>query len=449
MATRPLCRVLPGSVVSSARASSSDDGAATAVDIGADGDPLSVCILSYRSNPYSGGQGVYVRHLSRELVRQGHSVDVISGKPYPDLDPEVGLIKLPGENVVDEEKRLRAFEPGYLTDSKKLFEWASVLTGGFPEPYTFGERVVEYFEENGCPYDVVHDNQSLSYGLLELLDRGVPTVATIHHPITVDREADLRSIDGLATRLLTRRWYRFLKMQKTVASQLPHVITVSEAAKRRSVEDFGVSPEAARVVHNGIDTDLFEPRPEVESHEKRIMTTVSADVPLKGTHHLLRAFAQVNSADPGTELVVIGEFDEGGTTDELTRELGIRDAISTHSEVSYDRMVDLYASSALAVVPSIYEGFGLPAGEAMACGVALVSTTGGALPEVVGTAGELVEPGDPDALADAVIALLADPERRERLGRRGRERIESEFDWTETVHETVREYRCAIAHADG
>ena len=424
-------------------------GPADATDAGS-GEPLDVCLLSYRSDPYSGGQGVYVKYLSRALTDLGHSVDVISGKPYPDLDGDVRLVKLPGENVVDDLDRLGQFEPGYLADPTALYEWLSALTGGFPDPYAFGRRVLAHFETREPDYDVVHDNQSLCHALPELEDRGYPVVATVHHPITVDREVTLAEADGLQERLLVRRWYRFLRMQQAVVPQLSHVVTVSEAARDRTVADFGADPGAVRVVHNGIDTDVFEPRAvggETDrSAEYRLMTTVSADAPIKGVRYLLRAFAQVrDSVD--AELVVVGEFNEGGDADALVEDLGVGDAITTHSGISTDRLVDLYASADVAVVPSVYEGFGLPAGEAMACGVPVVSTDGGALPEVVGDAGVQVPARDAGALADAVVDLLDDPERRARLGRRGRERVVEQFDWERAARETARTYRQAL-HGD-
>ncbi|MFB6172512.1 MAG: glycosyltransferase family 4 protein [Haloarculaceae archaeon] len=452
----PLRRLVPGGLSLRTGQASSSGGAANAsaaatpaADATAeDADSLDVCLLSYRSDPYSGGQGVYVKYLSRALTAQGHDVDVISGRPYPDLDPDVDLVKLPGTNVVDETDRLRAFEPGFLADWTELFEWLSVLTGGFPEPYTFGERVVRHFRDHDPQYDVVHDNQSLCYGLLDLVDMGVPTVATIHHPITVDRDVALRAADGLGERLLTRRWFRFLGMQAEVAGRLPHVIAVSEASKETAVDDFGVASDGVAVVHNGIDAEGFRPLPDVERREGRIMTTVSADAPLKGTRYLLRAFAAVRDHPSDPELVVVGEFNEGGECERLVDDLGIADSVTTCSEITTERMVELYATAALAVVPSLYEGFGLPAGEAMACGVPVVASTGGGLPEVVGDAGLTVPPGDVEALAGAVRRLLDDAALRERLGENGRDRVRTEFDWAAAARETVAVYREAIADAD-
>lgn len=411
-------------------------------------DPLSVCLLSYRSDPYSGGQGVYVEHLSRALVEAGHAVDVISGRPYPDLDPRVDLIELPGAGVFEAESNVGAFRPAFLTQPTKLYEWASALTGGFPEPYAFGRRVVRYFETHETDYDVIHDNQSLCYGLVELVDRGYPVVATVHHPITVDRELALDHADGWVARALVRRWYRFLRMQAAVARELPHVIAVSRASKRRAVEDFGIPPESATVIHNGIDTDRYAPV-ERDRRPGLIATTISSDVPLKGLRYLLQAFARVRRDDPRAELLVMGDLDDDGETGRLIDRLGIEAAIDCRGRVDDQEMVELYASAALAVVPSLYEGFGLPAAEAMACGVPLVATTGGALPEVVGDAGVLVPPGDVGALAHGIRSLLADPARRERLGAAARERVRSSFDWAETARRTAECYRRAIADVEG
>lgn len=456
MVMRSLRRLLAGNASASLATSSgvatssgaSETGAAAAADAAAASmdtdEPLDVCLLSYRSDPHSGGQGVYVKYLSRALTDLGHSVDVVSGKPYPDLDDDVTLVELPGENVVDDLDRIGQFELSYLGDPLAFYEWASALTGGFPDPYAFGRRVVSYFEEREPSYDVVHDNQSLCHGLTTLRERGYPVVATIHHPITVDRDLALDEADGLRESLLTRRWYRFLRMQGEVVRDLSHVVSVSESAGDRAVSDFGIDPEAVRVVHNGIDTELFAPRRvDPPSDRFRVMTTVSADSPLKGARYLLSAFAKLRE-HVDAELVVVGEFDDGGTTDRLVDELDVGDAIRTHSAISHDRMVELYGTADVAVVPSLFEGFGLPAGEAMACGVPVVATRGGALPEVVGDAGVLVPPGDADALADAISSLAEAPKRRARLARRGRQRVLAAFDWERAARETVTEYRRAI-----
>jgi len=353
-------------------------------------------------------------------------------------------VKLPGENVVDELDRLGQFEPSYLRDPLALYEWLSALTGGFPDPYVFGRQVVDYFEEHQPAYDVVHDNQSLCHGLHTLRERGHPVVATVHHPITVDRDAALEAADDWTERLLIRRWHSFLRMQRDVVQELP-VLTVSESAKHRTVTDFGADPESIRVVHNGIDTELFEPvdrAPDPDPDRPRVMTTVSADVPLKGTRHLLEAFATVCETIDA-ELVVVGEFDEGGDCERLVSELGLADAIETHSEISYERMVELYGSADVAVVPSIYEGFGLPAGEGAGLWRPRSSRPPAGLPEVVGDAGVLVEPGDSTRWPGPFATCSRTTSGAERSANRD-ERIVAEFDWERAARETVQTYRNAI-----
>ncbi|MFB6344810.1 MAG: glycosyltransferase family 4 protein [bacterium] len=410
--------------------------------------PLNICLLSYRSSPYSGGQGIYVKYLTRELSRRGHQVDVISGKPYPELDDSVNLIQLPGLNLYERESRLSAFSLDFLRDRNDLYEWLSVITGGFPEPYTFGQRVLNHLDSTEKNYDVIHDNQSLSKALVPLLENGYPVVSTIHHPITVDRQLDLSAAEDWGESLLIRRWYSFLSMQTEVAQDLPEIICVSESSKRRAINDFGIESNQASVVYNGIDTDLFRPLESVDEVPRRIMTTASADVPLKGLKYLLKAVARLKPDFPELELIVVGEPDSGSETDLLVTDLGIESSVEFFSEITHERMVELYASASLAVSPSLYEGFGLPAGEAMACGVPLVSTSGGALPEVVGDSGVIVPPANPSALAHAIGNLLLNPNKRKTLGRRGRQRILENFSWDEAAKKTESIYRRTIDRAN-
>ncbi len=412
------------------------------------GEFLNICLLSYRSNPFSGGQGVYVRYLSRELTRLGHSVDVISGRPYPNLPQDVNLIKLPGLSLFEAEDRLKAFKASFFTNPTDLFEWFSVTTGGFPEPYTFGRRVIQFFRENNPDYDLIHDNQSLSYGLQDLREAGYPIVSTIHHPITIDRRLDLEEIDNLGERLLIRRWYNFLNMQSTVASSLNEIICVSESSRRQTVSDFGVEREDTNVIHNGIDTHRFRPKFDPDDKAQRLITTASADVPLKGLKYLIVALDELRDEFSSLKLDVVGELNEGGSTESLIDKLDLNDRITFHTHIPHEQLVELYGQARVAVCPSLYEGFGLPAGEAMACEVPLVSTTGGALPEVVGPSGRLVQPGNSQALASGIRFFLNNPTARKRHAQQGRRRIQQQFSWTRAARQTETIYRRAIRRAN-
>lgn len=407
----------------------------------ADARPLNICLLGYRSHPHCGGQGVYLHYLSKALVEAGHRVDVISGQPYPELDPRVRLIKMPGLNLYEHDNPTRALKFKHLLSWADFYEWFGKLTGGFVEPYTFGRRVARYLRRHGASYDVVHDNQSLCYGLLDIEKAGLPVVATIHHPITRDRQLALDAAPDWFYRLLVRRWHSFLGMQIKVSRKLKHLVTVSTQSLNDIVAQFGVAPQQLKLIYNGIDTSIFTPQPGVEQNPMRIMTTASADQPLKGLRFLLQAMALLRARYPALELLVVGKLKAGGATETLLEELQLQDCVRFVSGISNEEMVHHYASAGMVVCPSLYEGFGLPAGEAMACGVPVISSDGGALPEVVGDAGIVVPAGDSGALVRAIEQLLQSAELRDSLGKAGRRRIEEQFSWQVAAQRLVAYYR--------
>jgi len=409
--------------------------------------PLRVALLGYRSQPHTGGQGIYLRYLSKALVEAGHAVDVISGPPYPHLDPRVRLIELPSLDLF--QHGLLSLRPRHLRSLTNILEWTSKLTGGFAEPYTFGRRAVKYLREHGHNYDLVHDNQSLSYGMLQIQEMGLPLVTTVHHPITSDLRIALQAARSWYERLLIRRWHAFLSMQRKVITRLHNVVTVSDCSRQDIARDFGLQPAGIGLVHNGIDTEVFRPLPEIARRPQRLMATCSADAPLKGTRFLLRAYARLLERYPELELLLVSRPKPGGTTEKLVHRLGIAERVRFVSGISTEQMVAYYAEATIAVVPSVYEGFGLPAGEAMACGVPVVSTDGGALPEVVGDAGVIVPARSVDALAEAIHELLQDPGRRDELGAMGRQRILERFCWRVCAREMTAYYRQVLASADG
>ncbi len=406
---------------------------------------LKICLTGYRSNPYSGGQGIYIKFLSKALVDAGHSVDVISGEPYPELDARVRLIKLPGLNLFEAKNHITALRPKHLLSYTDFFEWFSMLTGGFPEPYTFGRRLVQYFKRHQPDYDIVHDNQCLGYGMLQLQKMGVPVITTIHHPITSDRRIALQSADTWKLRLLIKRWHFFLNMQKKVVKQLDNLVTVSRASRQDIATDFAIAETNLHIVHNGIDTAMFKPMATIEPDEFNVMATASADIPLKGLDYLIQAVSILADEIPALKLTVLGKLKEDGKTAKLIRQLGLENRIHFHSGLRSQEVAELYANAACAVIPSIYEGFGLPAGEAMACGVPVISTNGGALPEVVGDAGITVPTRDHLALADAIRTVLADSNLRHTLAAKGRARILELFSWEVAAGDMVQLYRKVIS----
>jgi len=408
---------------------------------------LRVCLLTYRGNPTCGGQGVYVKYLSRALRELGHEVDVLSGPPYPELDEGIALHKIPGLDLYNPEHLFKVADIRDLSSPLNQFEFLSMCSGGFPEPFTFGFRARRHLLRGRNGYDIIHDNQSLSYGLLGIAAGGYPTVATIHHPITVDRDTEIGAAGSWLRRLKVRRWYAFLAMQKRVSRRIPKIITVSECSKRDIGREFRLPAERFRVVPNGINTDCFYPLDGVKRADDLILVTNSADTPLKGLRYLLEAVAEIRR-ERAVRVVVIGKPKENGVIERLVAELSLGDAVRFTGRIADREFARFYAEATMAVIPSLYEGFGMPAGEAMACGVPVISTSGGALPEVVGDAGILVPPGDAAALRDAIMALLDDPERRMRLGEAGLARVRNSLTWRHAVQKTVEVYREAI-DADG
>ena len=406
--------------------------------------PLSVCLLSYRSNPHCGGQGVYLKNLSRALKDLGHRVEVISGPPDPLLDADIPVHRPPCLDLYDPDHLFRIPTWKELTDPINLIEWLGVSTMGFPEPYTFGLRAQRVLRKRLARYDVVHDNQSLSYGVLAL-SKQIPTVATIHHPITIDRDIAVRAVRPFWKKAKTLRWFSFIGMQKRVSRRLHRVITVSECSRKDIAREFEIPLNRFHLAPNGIDTHLFYPLPGINREPGRIITTNSSDVPLKGLYYLLHAISKV-AEKRDVKLVVVGTPKENGGITRLIRRLGVGHLVTFTGRISHKEFVLQYARAAMAVVASVYEGFGLPAGEAMACGVPVISTTGGALPEVVGNAGVLVPPGDPTALEKAITDLLDHPERAAALGRRGYDRIQRHFTWRRAAQKTVDAYREVIQH---
>jgi glycosyltransferase involved in cell wall biosynthesis len=408
--------------------------------------PLRIALLSYRGNPFCGGQGVYVRQLSRELAGLGHRVDVLAGQPYPELDDGVRLVRLPSLDLYREPDPFRRPRRGEYRDWIDVLEVATMLTAGFPEPMTFSLRALRELRARPDRYDVVHDNQCLGYGLLGLARLGLPLVTTVHHPIQIDRRVELAAAVGMR-RLSLRRWYGFTRMQRRVARRLRHVITVSESSRNEITEHLAIPAERIRVIGAGADVGVFHPDPAAYRVPHRIVTTASADVPLKGLLPLVEAVAKVRTERPA-ELVVVGSPRRGGPVAAAIARYDLHDAVRFTGRLTEDELATELRRATLAVVPSLFEGFSLPLVEAMACGTPVVATTGGALPEVAGRHGEtalLVPPGDPQALADAIAVLLGDEALRARLGAAGRDRVLRRFTWRAAAERTADCYRDAIA----
>ncbi len=401
---------------------------------------MRVALLSYRSKPHCGGQGVYVRHLSRELVALGHEVEVFSGQPYPELDAGVTLTKVPSLDLYREPDPFRVPRLREFRDRVDVEEFLTMCTAGFPEPKTFSTRVARLLEDRVDDFDIVHDNQVLGYGMLDIEKMGLPLITTVHHPITFDRRIDLAAAPTRRKRLSLRRWYGFLRMQGKVARAARKILTPSESSRRDIARDFGVDPARMQVVLLGVD-DIFVP-PTTPRVPGRILAMASADAPMKGISTLLEAFAKLRT-ERDVELVLVTRPEPGGRTEQLIDNLGIAGSVRFVHGVSDAELVSIMGSAEVACVPSLYEGFSLPTAELMACATPLVVSRAGAIPEVVGPDGEcaeLVTPGDVGELLVALEQLLDDPERRDRLGHAGRRRVQELFSWRAVAAATAAAY---------
>jgi glycosyltransferase involved in cell wall biosynthesis len=403
--------------------------------------PLKIAYLTYRGKPHVGGQGVYTRHLTKALVDLGHTVEVFSGQPYPVLDERITLHKLPSLDLWNEQYPGRF--PAYWEVKSKgdLAETLSHLKGTFGEPLGFSVRVLDVLKQRQREFDLVHDNQCLGYGILGI-EKIIPTIVTLHHPITRDRALEMEHQTKRSKKRSIGRWYGFVKMQGRVASRMPRVVVVSENSIKDIHADMGVSLDRMRLVPVGVDPDLFVPMPQVTRRPGRLITTASADVALKGLSYLLESMAKLRTERDVT-LTIIGKPREGASND-LIDKLGLRPHIEFVSGVSDERIVELYAEAELAVVPSLYEGFSLPAIEAMSTGICLVATDGGALPEVTGRDGETVlqcKAGDVESLTTAIRRGLDDADLRARIGAAGRTRVVERWSWKHCAKLTVDQYR--------
>ena len=403
--------------------------------------PLRIAYLTYRGKPHVGGQGVYTRHLTKALVDLGHHVEVYAGQPYPILDPRIPLHKLPSLDIFND------LYPGRFPAYWEIKSWPDAvevlqfLKGTFGEPRSFSIRAQRALAARIDDFDLVHDNQCLGYGI-QKIEKMFPTIVTLHHPITKDRKLEMDHAPNFWKRRAIGRWYSFVNMQGKVASSMPRVVVVSENSINDIHDDMKVSMDRMRLVPVGVDPDLFTPKPHIVRKPGHLITTASADVALKGLSYLLEALAKIRT-ERDVHLTIIGKPREGASMD-LIRSLGLLDCISFVSGVSDERIVEMYAESELAVVPSLYEGFSLPAIEAMSTGICLVATTGGALPEVTGTDGDTVlsgPPGDSDALAAAIRRGMDDAELRARIGAAGRTRVVERWSWRHCASLTVEQYR--------
>ena len=405
--------------------------------------------MSYRSAPFGGGQGIYVYELSKALNNIGHNVDVISGPPYPELIADIELIKLPGLNLFSTFKFRERLKIFFHTKNKSLDDWyefSSTLMGGFPELQTFGNRAKIFLSDKN--YDAVIDNQSISFGMIDI-QKSKPLIEIMHHPISKDYFYDLKFARGLVQRLSKMRWFSFLKMQKKVAKQIKVVVTPSLNSKQDIHHDFKVPMQNIQVIPNGIDFNIFCPLPNIVPRANGVITTASADVPLKGLDFSLHAIARLKSEYPDINLTVIGSPRAEGHTERLIKKLKLEEQVSFKTNLTKEEITHEYANSSVAVVSSLYEGFGFPVGEAMACATPLVATNVASIPEITGSFAQLIPAEDAEAIYLGIKNIFQSPQKYKIQAELGREHIIENFNWTkighayeELLYKTINDFKC-------
>lgn len=413
---------------------------------------MRIALLTYRGNMFCGGQGIYSAYLAREWKRAGHDVHVFAGPPFPELADGIPLHPIANDNVFGQTTRqaLNPTMPFSLLKPMSLWELGVSRFGVFPEMQTFGLRLMRQWGEVQRRYrfDVVFDNQSLSWGLLGIQAMGVPVVSVIHHPLHIDREADF-AIDTSLRKRVSRTLYFPLLMQETVASRLAKIVTVSEASRVAIEKYFKIPQKNVSVVYNGTDTEIFRPIPGVEKDADLLFVGRTEDRK-KGIGTMFEALSLLPKHV--TLKIVDGRIPSHGLVPKLIRQYGLEERVKIIDRMlTVHELVEQYSTARVALVPSVFEGFGFPASEAMACGLSVIANAAGALPEVVGTdgrTGRLVPQRNPRAMADAMWEVLRDPEKTAAMGRAARERVERVFQWDQAAAQMVDVFEEVIRAAD-
>ena len=404
---------------------------------------MKVCLLSYRGNPYCGGQGIYVMYIARELVKLGHEVHVIAGPPYPFDEEGVIIHRVSNHNYFNKPKDfIKPHKPFATFQPLNFYEFIAAKLGIFPEIETFSFRAFLKLKEllKTHKFDIIHDNQCLGYGFLLIQRLGVPFISTIHHPLSIDRSTWFEYPSDFNIKMRRILYYPLL-MQRFVANRMSRIITVSHNAAIEINKAFGVNQKNISVIYNGMDSSLFYPVKGVKKKANSIIFVGNVEDRKKGIIYLLKAMTLTKHNV--TLTIVDGGAPNRSTVPHLIDKLGVNGRVTFTGKIPIEKLITLYSQHEMAVLPSLYEGFGFPAAEAMACELPVITSTAGALPEVVGEhmeTGYLVPPRDAHAIAEGIDFLLDNPEIRKRLGKAGRKRVLDIFTWENAARELVKMY---------
>lgn len=408
---------------------------------------MKICLLTYRGNPYCGGQGIYTMFIARELVKLGHEVHVIQGPPYFPPMEGVHIHYVSNHNYFNKKKDyIKPHKPFATLSPINFYEFVASKFGIFPEIEAFSFRA--YFKLRKLlkihKFDIIHDNQNLGYGFLLIKTLGIPFISTIHHPLSIDRSTWFEYPSEFSLKVKRVLYYPLI-MQGFVARRLDHIITVSHDSAREITKAFRIKPGKMSVVYNGMDTEFFRPLKNVKKTPGSVLFVGNVEDRKKGVVYLLKALTLTKHKVNLT--VVDGGAPNRTYVTKWIDNFGLNDRIHFTGKIPGEKLLELYSRNQIAVSPSLYEGFGFPAAEAMACELPLIASDGGALPEVVGEhmkTGYTVEARDPFGLAKAIDYLMDHPEVREKMGKAARKRIQQVFTWENAAREMVKVYQEVI-----
>ncbi len=409
---------------------------------------MRVCFLLHQGKMHSGGQGVYLYNVTKEVADLGHEVHVLGGPPYPETAPNVSIDRIANFNLFEvlgtvDPEFFHSRHPAEFFKPLNFYELVTTRYGMFSGMSAFSIRAFDRLRElqPERAFDIVHDVQTLGYGVLLIRAKGLPVVANIHHPLALDRHNAVTQAKTLREKVRWIIFYPFF-MQNVVMKRVDRIITGSQHSSQSIQRVFGVPASHIEVIHDGVDTDTFRPLPDVEKEPNRILFVGNSEDRNKGARFLVEALHILHRELDFNLTFVDRPREELQLVPGLVKRWGLQGRVKFTGHVSTEELVRLYNSAQILVSPSVYEGFGLPAAEAQACGTAVVSTTAGALPEVVadGETGWLAPPGNAQALADGIRRLMSDADLRAKMGAAGRKRMVERFTWRETARKTVALY---------
>ncbi len=407
---------------------------------------MRVLLLSYRGNPFCGGQGIYLYNLSRELSALGIEVECMVGPPYPDPEMESWsrVHHLTSHHMWAVKTRdIRPLSFRSILGGWNFADYLLTRLHFFGEMETFSMRAFSALRRllKERTFDIIHDVNTLGWGTALMKLYGIPVISTIHHPLTRDRAADLAGNRGLWDMTTTLLFYPIL-MQRFVINHIDRVITSFNGGIEELNQAFGIRHDNVSAIYNGMDIRTFKPE-KVKRDKNNLLFVGNTEDRKKGIEYLLKTMTLL------PEEIHLTIVDEGPPAKEhamnIIRDHKLENRVTITGRLTLDQLVSYYQRATLLVIPSLYEGFGLPAAEAMACELPVVATTAGALKEVVThETGILVPPRDSNQLADAIKKLLKDKELQKRMGRRGRKRAEDLFSWPSAARSTLDLYRKVI-----